>query len=279
MQKLITVLCGLLLVGVSLPSLAQAAPPTTSGTDQCGDCHETETIAWQNSPHANAAANGDIAATCEGCHGPYVEDHPDAGYMQLTVDSSSCQDCHASTFAQWEDTTHAQAGVQCIGCHMSHSQEVRLSDDAQCGACHRDRQADFVYTAHGLADVACTDCHVSPAIPQANVSFIGTLEKTAAAAPDHDFIHVSQQNCINCHTEEAHNGLPPNDADHVAQAKLVAMAESVPALTDRLEQVEQTNRSLAIVTPVALGIGLGLGGVLGIVFMLLIGYVQQRRTQ
>lgn len=278
MQKLITALCGLLLVGLSLPSLAQAAPPVSSGTDQCGDCHEVETIAWQNSPHANAAANGEIAATCEGCHGAYVEDHPDAGFMQLTVDSSSCQECHSSTFAQWESTTHAEAGVQCIGCHMSHSQEARLSDDAQCGSCHRDRQADFVYTAHGLAEVACTDCHVTPATAQTNLSLISTAEKTEASSPDHDFTHVSQQNCVECHTEEAHDGLPPNDADHVAQANLVAMAETVPVLTERLTQVEQSNRSLVVVVPVALGIGLGLGGVMGIVFMLVLAHIQRRHS-
>jgi hypothetical protein len=278
MQKIITVLCGLWLVGLSLPLPAQAAPPDNSDQNQCGDCHEVETVAWENSPHANAIANGETAATCVDCHGPYVEDHPEAGYMQLTVDSSSCQQCHANTFTQWQNTTHAGAGVQCIGCHMSHSQQARLSDDRQCESCHRDRQADFEYTAHGLADVNCTDCHVTPVMPETNVSFIGTLEKTAAIAPDHDFTHVSPQNCLDCHTEEAHNGLPPSDAAHVAQAKLVDMAESVPVLSDRLTQVEQSNRTLMIAVPVTLGIGLGMGGAIGIIFMMFLAQRQRRNS-
>ena len=77
-----------LLVALCWPAAALAAPPVASGADQCLDCHENETAAWLDSPHAGAAAAGEIAATCEGCHGPYVEDHPQAGIMKLTLDSS-----------------------------------------------------------------------------------------------------------------------------------------------------------------------------------------------
>ena len=111
MMKLVLASCLVLLLSLLLPTALWAAPPIPAGAEKCAKCHTQETDAWQNSPHAKAGMPG---ATCEGCHGPYVEGHPEAGTMQLTVDSSICQDCHNSTYAQWQNSTHAQAGVQCI---------------------------------------------------------------------------------------------------------------------------------------------------------------------
>jgi formate-dependent nitrite reductase cytochrome c552 subunit len=79
-----------------------------------------------------------ILVTFEDCHGPYVEDHPKTGTMQLTVDSAICETCHTTTFDQWAGSLHAQSGVQCIGCHLSHSQTFRLTDEALCGTCPHD---------------------------------------------------------------------------------------------------------------------------------------------
>ncbi len=267
----------LLLAALAWP--AAAAPPGDSSADQCAECHEAETLAWVNSPHAAAVSSGELAATCEGCHGPYVEDHPEAGIMQLTVDSSVCHDCHADTFGQWQNTLHAEAGVQCIGCHISHSQEIRLTDDSRCGTCHRDYEQLYVASTHGMADVTCTDCHMTPAPQPAgeNLSFISNRVQPNVPAPSHDFTHVSEFSCLGCHTEEVHLGLPPTNADQVGCARLASTASSVPILTSRLDAVRSTNEMLAYAAPIALGFGITIGATLALGIILSCSYIHQRR--
>jgi len=265
--------CLFALLLLATPVAVLAAPPPP-GAEACAKCHSDETDAWQDSPHAQASGNEQLpGATCEGCHGPYVKDHPKEGVMQLTVDSSVCKDCHASTFDQWENSTHAQAGVQCIGCHLSHSQEFRLTDEAMCVSCHRDELDDISHSAHGNADVACTDCHVSSLITHQTA---GTDEAGGVPAPGHDFTEVASENCVNCHGKEVHTR--PVSIERVSDTRLLSMAESVPELTTKLETTEQANKSLQIMVPVCLGLGIGIGGMLGIVFMLAIGYINQRRA-
>jgi formate-dependent nitrite reductase cytochrome c552 subunit len=282
MRRLAWLGCLMLVLSLTIAGPVWAAPPSQEGAEQCADCHEEETDAWHSSPHALAAgkAGGVPGATCEDCHGPYVEDHPEAGIMQLNADSSVCKDCHAGTFAQWKGTVHADAGVQCIGCHLSHSQEFRLTDQDLCGSCHRERMADFEYTAHDLNGVACIDCHASSATNTENVVFIsdGNAEvPKSIPAASHDFTHVTSEDCISCHGQDAHTALP--EGEMVTDARLLSMAESVPDLTAKLENTQQEIESLQIMTPVALGLGMGLGGMMGVIFMLVIGYVTQRRSE
>jgi len=303
--------CLTVLLLLGLPTVTFADSPTP-GAAPCLDCHQQETEAWQDSPHARADGGDEMpGATCEDCHGRYVEDHPDSGVMQLTVDSSVCKQCHSSTFGQWQASTHAQAGVQCIGCHLSHSQEFRLTDDALCGSCHRNNLEDFSHSAHDTANVACTDCHLSSTtthqLAQANTNWIsnssiaenpgkspGTQQNGTSTAlsteevgaifeqagstilaPDHEFTTVPVTNCIGCHGQDVHSMLP--HPKQTIDARLLSMAESVPELTVKLETTEQENQSLQMMAPVCLGLGLGIGGMLGIIFMLVVGYIYQRR--
>jgi len=277
-RQLLLLGCFFILLTLILPGVALAAPPAPAGAEPCAECHEPETNAWQDSPHAKASANenGAIGATCEGCHGTYVEGHPGEGTMLLTVDSSVCEDCHADTFAQWQGTVHAEAGVQCIGCHLSHSQEFRLTDETLCGSCHRERLDDFSHTAHGLAHVACTDCHAS-SMPGGDLELASISVSQSIMAPDHDFTGVSSEDCIRCHGQDAHTLLPAHD--QIADAQVVALAESVPDLTAKLDAAEESNKTLQIMAPVSLGIGLGIGAVLGVAFMVVVGYINQRRDK
>ena len=50
-------------------------------------------------------------------------------------------------------------------------------------------------------------------------------------------------------------------------------------LTTELAMAQQTNRSLQTMALVSLGLGLGVGGMLGIVFMQIIGYINQGRIK
>jgi formate-dependent nitrite reductase cytochrome c552 subunit len=277
-RQLILIACLVVLFGFVLPVTALAELPVPAGAEPCAGCHEAETTAWQDSPHANASHNkgGVIGASCEDCHGAYVEGHPGQGVMRLTVDSSVCEICHSTTFKQWHGSIHAQAGVQCIGCHLSHSQEFRLTDEALCGSCHRDRLEDFSHTAHGVANVACTDCHLS-STATGEIAMVSTPADFGVLAPSHDFTGVSSEDCVKCHGQDVHMLLP--GPEHVVDARLVAMADSVPELTTKLETTQQTNKTLQIMVPVSLGIGLGIGGVLGIAFMLVLCYINQRRAK
>jgi hypothetical protein len=64
-----------------------------------------------------------------------------------------------------------------------------------------------------------------------------------------------------------------------ANVRLLAMADRAPELVAELEAAEQTNQSLRVMTLVSLGLGIGIGGMMGIVFMLVIGYVAQGRAK
>jgi hypothetical protein len=64
-----------------------------------------------------------------------------------------------------------------------------------------------------------------------------------------------------------------------ANVRLLAMADRAPELVAELEAAEQTNQSLRVMTLVSLGLGIGIGGMMGIIFMLVVGYVVQGRAK
>ena len=99
-------------------------PMTLEEKQGCG-CHSLEKESWQMSPHGQVSADGQPVATSATCHGEYVEGHPEKGMIPLATDSSACTDCHEQTAAEWKGTVHAEAGIQCISCHLSHTQDLR----------------------------------------------------------------------------------------------------------------------------------------------------------
>lgn len=304
-------LCMFCLVVLMVPGTALAAPMTQdyTGPEKCVLCHLAEAQAWQDSPHATALSDIDEAhqqgcteaghdedctcltchttdfdrstriyaaagVTCEACHGPYVEGHPGEGVMRLDVDSSVCSDCHAETHVQWQGTSHADAGVQCIGCHKSHSQELRLTDEQLCVSCHRDQLLASGHRTHNLMDLRCIDCHSSPvnAVGNQSVSIAG------AQAPDHDFAVVPEV-CSGCHSELF-------QADRISA--LAAESEAVHLVAEEGEQraealdcvaAEEARRSAPALAAASLGLGLGMGGMIGVVSVLAIGYVVQWRRR
>ncbi|MCK6624825.1 MAG: hypothetical protein L6R45_06575 [Anaerolineae bacterium] len=246
-----------LLLCFFLPTLVLAESP------ECAKCHEDESAAWENSPHANTA---DGAVTCEDCHGAYVKGHPKKGVMLLGVDSALCQQCHADTHQQWQASSHGQANVQCISCHLSHSQEFRLTDELLCTSCHRADLKDFNHTTHAQADLSCTDCHLS-SLPPDSPEAASLAEKIPA---NHSFA-VASQACLDCHEQRAYQTTfrpatnspnPPNDP--------------LPELQARLKSIEQDNQSLKGLSVAGLGIGLGIGGMLGIIFVMVAGRLSYR---
>jgi hypothetical protein len=57
------------------------------------------------------------------------------------------------------------------------------------------------------------------------------------------------------------------------------MADRAPELAAQLQAVERANKSLRVMSLVSLGLGMGIGGMLGVVCMLVIGYVVQGRAK
>jgi formate-dependent nitrite reductase cytochrome c552 subunit len=190
--------------------------------------------------------------------------------MQLGVNSASCQKCHTETYEQWQGSSHGQANVQCISCHLSHSQEFRLTDEALCDTCHRQQLNDFAHTTHAGADLTCTDCHLSAATRNPSGS-AGPAEVTGSSTPpNHSFV-VTSQTCIDCHERT-----PAKSVFHAIEPQNKGNEQTLE-LAARLKAAEQTNLWLKGLSVAGLGAGLGIGGMLGIVFVLVVGQLTRRR--
>jgi hypothetical protein len=73
--------------------------------------------------------------------------------------------------------------------------------------------------------------------------------------------------------------VPSGDLTQAANVRLLAMADRAPELATQLEASEQNNRTLRVMSLVSLGLGIGIGGMLGVIFMLVVGYIVQGRAQ
>ena len=280
-------------------------PESNGGPERCALCHEDVTSTWQDSPHAGAAfhattgsaldcqeatgedcsclschsANFDPAApapagmgvSCEACHGPYVEDHPANGVMTLPVESSACAECHVQTYAEWQQTSHGNANVQCTGCHVAHAQDLRLEEQQLCESCHEAVITDPGHQAHQRADVACVECHISPSV--AILASSGEVE--AKTTHSHRF-DVATEVCAGCHGANFH-------AETVLVASVAGDATGPVAAQTVADQADDSQaagdgstRLVQMATVTALGLGLGIGVMLGIIFVLIIGPLWQR---
>ena len=277
-----------------------ADQPAPVDPNTCALCHQEEVHDWQNSPHASSlnalsghqdlvcqdASDPDCdcltchttgfdgatpmpataGVTCEACHGPLVTGHPESGEMQLNVDSSVCSTCHVNTHAEWETTPHGQAGVQCIGCHRSHTQNLRLDDQKLCESCHSERLLDSGHIAHAQAKTACVDCHTSPAATVTSVDGV-------MPSPSHEF-SVNTAACESCHSDTFHqDSTEATSAGETLATAFVSTDQTTPAVI----AAETSNRQwLQGATVISFGIGIGVGGMAGIIFVLLAGFLLQR---
>ena len=251
--KVLIVLSLALLLILGLPGIAAAdgLANRPALSDACVSCHTNETAAWQASPHAKAQIG------CETCHGPLVADHPaKKGSMKLEVESTGCRSCHSATYDQWKSSPHAGMGVQCIGCHLSHSQKARLTDATLCGSCHGQVLTEAAHGAHNAAKIGCVDCHAS--------------SPDGKSAPSHTFTVVAD-NCVTCHGKTIHQ--------FVAQTSDKQKPDVERALSIKVQELEESNRSMMPLMAINLGLGLGVGGLGGVVFMLAVMYIRERRAQ
>jgi hypothetical protein len=271
LRRLSPVMGCLLALGVALvlATPVHAEEPISPEDEKGCSCHSAEKETWQMSPHAEIMADGQPAAMCETCHGAYVRGHPDEGMVQLAIDATVCSDCHAKTAGEWENTIHAEAGIQCTSCHVSHSQDLRLAEEMLCESCHRDAVQDPLHVAHWIGDAGCTSCHVGePSHAPAQSIASANPADMLVGTPGHDFVAVSASKCLDCHAEAvtAVDGAPKGK--YAVRTAMLKSAEEAPILRNALTAAEQNNRALALLSPVSLGFGISIGGLLGIVFML-----------
>ena len=266
--------CLAVLLALLLPSTAFAGSPAQDpvGPEMCADCHPSEAAVWGDSPHAHAqTSSGEAIVTCEVCHGAYVPNHPQEGMMELPADGGCCQTCHTDTYEQWHETAHQEANVQCTSCHVPHSQETRLSDEQLCESCHREEAEHWV---HHEAGVHCTDCHLAASNAPANSTDVRVM--AGGEVPDHRF-KLAVEACVDCHAESIHDRVFHDAAGQMEVSQLAEMTDRTRDLAYELEDAKQANQSLRTMSVVSLGFGLGTGGVLGAIFVLVVGYAVQGR--
>jgi hypothetical protein len=258
----------------------------------CQSCHPKEYADWQNTTHANATldpafkeqlskvanqaacltchttgfdkGSGQFLSegvTCEACHGPYKEGHPNAATMQLPMASDTCHVCHQQTFKEWEGSQHAANKIECFDCHMAHSQGLRTgSEQTLCAACHSERQTQVAHATHGISGVDCASCHMS----QQTMSDTPGME---IKARNHSFA-VSADVCAGCHEATIHTSNKLSLAAAAGQAdaaKLTEQANRVPELQQQLSDLEQRLASIRNLGIAGSGLAFGFGGFLGLI--------------
>lgn len=272
----------LLALGLALTGsdTAYAEEENPLGADPCGSCHSPETAAWLDSAHGLEAGDmtGVTGAACSTCHGDYTRGHPEDGVMELLpVDSATCQECHTATYDQWEHSLHAGEGVQCIGCHQVHSQDLRLTDDKLCQSCHREAVEDAFHTAHWYGEVACTNCHMSTmTLPDNSRLVSATGQPFEMQVTSHDFVTVSSQNCLTCHKEGIGTAAVRSNS---TLNELHSVTAQVDVLSSKLSATQKLSKSLEQMAFVALGLGIAVGGMMGIVFILFVARYSRKDGQ
>ncbi len=301
-------LTGLLLIlALVIPAnvAADSLDQSSQVMPKCVDCHTQEAESWSGSAHAFALDSAEESlrvacsseksfmdctclechttgyqeetgtfthsgVTCEACHGPYSDDHPQNGAMFLAGDSIMCQNCHANTHREWQNSPHGQANVQCIGCHQVHSQDLRLENVSLCESCHREQHGDdVVHTVHSSVGIACADCHL-PSVQAAHPAAELDVFVSRELAANHGFDTPAAGTCVNCHAQ--------NSSMHPA-VDAAAASDRADRLALEFHETQKGARTWQTLSFVTLGAGLGMGGMLGAVFVLAVGFVYRGRSR
>jgi DmsE family decaheme c-type cytochrome len=176
------------------------------GSEVCATCHTETSTKFASNPHAKLALqHGGKGVTCESCHGPGKAHVESGGDVTKTFQFSKasprmvddkCLSCHAGTHANFERTSHGEAGVGCTSCHSGHPTEdlphmLKVAEPKLCYGCHTDVKAAFAQPFHHRIPegvLTCTDCH------NPHGTFKDKLLKSSA---DQNAV------CTKCHAETA----------------------------------------------------------------------------
>jgi hypothetical protein len=140
--------------------------------------------------------------------------------------------------------------------------------------------AIFEHTAHSVAGMTCVDCHLplhSEGTPPEGTPSETTTLVRGGTAPDHSF-KPADGSCAACHGSNVHQQVVNEEAVQFGATTLVQLTERTQALARELDDAKRENRSLQVMTVVSLGFGLGVGGVLGIIFVFVVCHFSREKS-
>lgn len=219
---------------------AGAQPGSDQITALCTACHRDKFETTVRNPHDLLATaewrqrTGNSPA-CLNCHGD-VSEHISArggrGNVFAFRDESPsaqndrCLTCHSDTHPEIGNSTHAQAGLTCSGCHSQHGADEASTallrhpvqaagltgltgSSALCVDCHAETASDFAFNErHRLIEgiLECTSCHDPHA--RENRSLLGGFRQAQCASCHNDksgpfiFEHAASrvEGCTACHS-------------------------------------------------------------------------------
>jgi uncharacterized cupin superfamily protein len=144
-----------------------------------------------------------------------------AGAIQrLSADAPHGAATDAALVAEWEQTTHARAGVNCTGCHTAAGGSpdagawVATPGERECASCHDTEVAGFLEGRHGMRVKAGLE-RMTPALarlPMKRAAF-GRELSCASCHPAHGFDTraAAVDACLGCHDDrhsQAYVGSP-----------------------------------------------------------------------
>jgi predicted CXXCH cytochrome family protein len=118
--------------------------PVNTSNNLCAQCHNDSRFGWDD---WKTSVHYQQNMTCSNCHDPHL---PKRSVNENV--SVYCEKCHEDMTKRSEHSTHAQAGVSCVSCHLGPAKSVdpyhKVPDHSfkpvveTCNACHLQQMHD-----------------------------------------------------------------------------------------------------------------------------------------
>ncbi|MBN1315774.1 MAG: hypothetical protein JXA42_09910 [Anaerolineales bacterium] len=119
--------------------------PVDRSGEICGSCHTVSFDEWETSIHSK------VGTDCLSCHNVCTLETHEVGEAvsgEHPVQNIVCANCHHNVTDEFVHTTHAEAEIDCLTCHMQIGEDD-IGPEGKVRTAH-----DFEVKAH-----ACVDCH------------------------------------------------------------------------------------------------------------------------
>jgi predicted CXXCH cytochrome family protein len=162
--------------------------PIDTTPDLCGKCHSDPRFAtqdWQLSAHYQRGMS------CSVCHDPHTAGMKTVeGASTTGLDASAlCENCHKDAMKNFPTSTHAEAGVTCVQCHLGFNVDNQNKNATDFVTAHKAPDHSFMPTLS-----TCSACHadqmhapgqavVAAAIKSEETGGTPTPSPTAVATP------------------------------------------------------------------------------------------------
>ncbi|SMF20123.1 Formate-dependent nitrite reductase, periplasmic cytochrome c552 subunit [Alteromonadaceae bacterium Bs31] len=110
----------------------------------------------------------------------------------------------------WAHSSHAAAGVNCMGCHQGEDKEwIEKPGHEQCGSCHANEVQTFTEGKHGMRLSTVLSKPLKPMSPsESHMKFTETGQQShqncVACHQSHTFdrVFAATEACLDCHADE-----------------------------------------------------------------------------